>query len=106
MSLLHPERPASMVNLGTVNNDTGSDFLNFTGAVTGTDNYTGNILFSDEFRPGGSPGIVNLENLTLTSTSSVFIEIESVLSREFDQLLISNDAVFDGTFDVIWRVQP
>jgi hypothetical protein len=89
------------VNLGTVNGATGSDFLNFTGAVTGTGNYTGNIQFSDEFRPGNSPGIVNLENMTLTSTSSLFIEIEGVLSSEFDQLLISNDAVFDGTFDVI-----
>jgi Ca2+-binding RTX toxin-like protein len=52
--------------------------------------------------PGFSPGVVIIDgNYTQTATGVLKLEIGGTASGQFDQLLVSGTATFDGTLDIV-----
>ena len=91
----------AFTNNGTVHGaTTEGDYLIFTDDVDGAGSFTGNVLFSDAFNPGNSPGVVSLENILLDSSSTLGIELAGIDFGQFDMLDISGDAVLEGALDV------
>ena len=93
----------SFVNNGTVN-ETGSgpgDRLSFAGPVSGDGSFTGTVEFQALYSPGDGPAIVEVENLLLTPSSTLEIEVGGITpGLEHDQVIVSGDAVLNGRLDV------
>ena len=91
------------INNGTVN-ETGpdpSDTLVFNGPVSGAGSFTGDIVFQSRYAPGNSPAIVNVENITLTSTSTLEMEIGGLTpGTQHDQIVVSGTATLGGRLDI------
>jgi hypothetical protein len=78
------------------------DELEFTGDVSGTGSFDGNIVFSKTYSPGNSPAEVDFfHNVTFTSTATLEIELGGTLAGEFDALAVVGQAALDGTLDVV-----
>lgn len=88
-------------NNGQVDGPTGAgEFLSFADDVDGSGAFTGNIRFLDAFSPGNSPGVVEFENFSLSSTSEFLLELGGLFEGEFDLLKISGDANLGGELAV------
>lgn len=89
-------------NGGLVNGLTGpGQFLTFTGDVDGSGNFTGNVLLSDGFSAGSSPGQVAFETLIFDSTTSTLMELGGTTAGSgYDQVL-ADEAVLDGSLSVV-----
>lgn len=89
----HGEVAADLENRGTVAAQAG--VLELAGRVTGAGDYTGQVAFSGTFAPGGSPGLVALEDFLLTGVLE--IEIGGLVpGTQHDQLVASGSADLTG----------
>ena len=90
-------------NNGEVNGPTAAgESLSFNDNVDGAGSYTGNVEFLQEFSPGNSPAVVSLENLTLTDTSTLEIDLGGLVAgAEHDQLQVSGGASITGLLEVL-----
>ena len=88
------------LNDGTVNGPVGpGEFLTFHDDVTGSGNYTGSILFDDNFSPGSSPAAVSLDNAAIMG--SLTIELGGLIpGTDFDVLNFGDTATLGGILDV------
>ena len=91
-----------LTNDGEIHGPTSSGMaITFEDDVDGSGSYTGNVHFSDGFSPGNSPATVSLENLMFDSSTSLTIELGGTIAGdEYDQLIVSGDAVLDGSLIV------
>lgn len=84
----------SINNQGTVSNLILDD-LTGTGEITGNFDITVNNLLS----PGNSPGTLNLPTLTLGTSATTLLEIES--PSNLDQINVAGAAFLDGDLDIV-----
>ncbi len=95
------EVAGAFTNLGVVNGPGGmGDFLTFTDSVNGDGSYTGNIMFSDGFSPGLSPGLVSMENVVFDATNTLFIELGGLLRGGEYDAIDAMTATLGGTLSV------
>ena len=90
------------LNDGTVNGPAGlGEFLTLHDDVTGSGsgNYTGSILFDDNFSPGSSPAAISLESAAIAG--SLTIELGGLIpGTDFDVLNFGETAMLGGILDV------
>ncbi|MFO0935528.1 MAG: autotransporter-associated beta strand repeat-containing protein [Gemmataceae bacterium] len=92
---------AVIVN-GDVYGTSVSNGITFTGYVKGTGTFT-NTTFAGTYAPGLSPAIVNTTNATLTSSSTLEMEIAGTTAgSEHDKLIDSGTLTLAGTLKVIY----
>jgi hypothetical protein len=78
-----------------------ADALEFTGDVSGAGDFAGNIIFSGTYDPGNSAAEVLFENLTLSETATLHIELGGLdPGSEFDVLSASGHALLGGILQV------
>ncbi len=70
-----------LIHNGADINISGNDQAVFLGDVSGAGNYTGTgtAYFEGNLMPGNSPALISMPNMTLTSTSTVIMELGGVL---------------------------
>jgi len=86
------------VNEGVVTGGAGTDVLTFTGDVSSTGNFVGNVQFAGPFSPGSSPASISLENSIFSRFSQLIIEIGGpVPGSDYDQL---NHILGEGVADL------
>jgi autotransporter-associated beta strand protein len=92
----------AFINSGAVHGPTGaSEMLTFTDNVSGTGSFTGNILFTEHYAPGASPGSVSFENFAATATATVDIDLAGLTQgSEYDFINVASLAQLDGTLSV------
>jgi len=94
---------AEFINNGTVNEngtDPG-DKLVFGTPVSGTGSFTGNIEFQNRYAPGNSPAIVHVEDITLTDSATLEMEIGGLTAgTQHDRLIVSGTATLGGRLDL------
>lgn len=80
---------------------TATNGLNLTGTVSGTGTFSGPVTLSGTLAPGNSPGTLSFDDLTLTNTSILEIEIAGYTQgTEHDYLDVSGEAVLDGMLNI------
>ena len=81
-----------------------SDKIEFTGDVTGSGDYAGNVLFSGSFSPGNSPGDVSFESVAFGVDHILIMEIAGLLpGSEYDLLsgtFGTSTAELNGILDI------
>ena len=88
------------VDLGTSGAIAGSGTgLELFGHVSGTGTISGASIFGN-VSPGSSPGVVTLENTTLSASSTTTFEVAGTDSSQFDQLILVGSVALDGTAQV------
>jgi autotransporter-associated beta strand protein len=93
----------SLVNAAIINGSvqgigTG---LNLTGYIKGVGTFSGPITFSGTYSPGLSPASVNLEDMNLTSTSTLVMELGGLMAgSQYDVVNLSGTGSLAGTLDV------
>jgi hypothetical protein len=96
----------AFTNQGTVNGPTGTgQLLTFIDGVNGAGGYTGNILFSDGFAPGNSPGIVTFAgNVTYDATSEIEMELGGLApGTGYDKIEVSGLLTLGGgALDILY----
>ena len=80
------------------------DKIEFTGDVTGSGDYAGNVLFSGSFSPGNSPEDVSFESVAFGFDHVLIMEIAGLLSGDKYDVLSgtpgTSSAVLDGILDI------
>ena len=77
------------------------DGIRFNGAVSGFGDFAGNVTFAGGYLPGHSPDAVNFQNLTLTGTNTLFMELGGTTpDSQYDQLLVGGVLNLSGTLSV------
>ncbi len=94
-----------MVTKPVVNNGvfatTPGEAYTFTRDLSGAGSYTGDIVVQSTFRPGNSPAIVNVDNITFTNTAVLEMEIGGLTpGTQHDQLVVSGTAMLGGRLEV------
>ena len=88
---------ASNLNMDIASNSYGVFFGSYNGGFNGL----GTVQAFGDLRPGNSPGIVSFGgDLELGENTATYIELGGLLSGEFDQLLIGDDFLLDGSLNV------
>ncbi len=79
------------------------DEIEFTGNVSGTGDYTGNLRFSAGFEPGISPNSLTIDgNVTLSGTAELEIGLGGLIAgSQHDQLIITGDFIADGDLNIV-----
>lgn len=86
---------ASIIN-GSVNGDSITNFIEFTGYVKGVGNFD-NVAFSGTFAPGLSPTLLTVGNVVLTPSSVLEIEIGGLnRGSDYDAFNITGTMALDG----------
>ena len=94
---------AVFVNNGQVNGPTAAgQFLVFEKPVSGSGNYSGNIMFLRGFSPGSSPAVVAVEgDASLGLTGDLVIELGGTVAGEgYDRVDVSGELSAAGTLRV------
>ncbi|MFA9476990.1 PEP-CTERM sorting domain-containing protein [Phycisphaerales bacterium AB-hyl4] len=72
------------------------------GLLAGEGTIEGNLINEGSIQPGQSPGTLTIEgDFTQNALGQLVIEIASLMSGSFDQLLVSGDAILGGELEVI-----
>ena len=88
------------VALGTDGAIAGSGAgLELFGHVSGSGTISGATLFGN-LNIGSSPGVVTLENTTLSASSTTTFEVAGTDSSQFDQLILIGSVALDGTAQI------
>ena len=88
---------ASNLNMDIASNSYGVFFGSYNGGFNGL----GTVQAFGDLRPGNSPGVVSFGgDLELGENTATYIELGGLLSGEFDQLLIGDDFLLDGSLNV------
>jgi len=77
---------------------TGSGFELF-GHVSGSGTLSGTTLFGN-LNIGSSPGVVTLEDMTMSASSTTTFEVAGTDSSQFDQLILIGSVALDGTAQI------
>ena len=87
----------------------GEGFIN-AGILTGVGNFMLPTTYIENgtLAPGNSPGILNfIGNLTTSEIAKFNIEIDGpTAGTEYDQIIVTNEAILDGTINVILGYLP
>jgi autotransporter-associated beta strand protein len=76
--------------------------LELTGYVKGVGTYAGTVTFIGTYSPGLSPASVDLENMNLTPTSTLLIELAGTTAgSQYDTVAVAGRLNLDGNLNVI-----
>jgi hypothetical protein len=89
-------------NLGTVTGGNGADVLRFTGAVSGTGGFAGNVAFDGSYSPGNSPAAVNFDDdATFGAVAQLRMELGgATLGSEYDHVTVGDVLTLGGVLQV------
>lgn len=78
-----------------------TDGLEFTAGVTGAGDFAGNIVFSGTYSPGNSAALVRFENLALSDSAILEIELGGTQAgSDFDRVEVTGEAALAGILQV------